>query len=86
MPKVLNKKIDIISKNDVYIGKPTMWSNPFVIGEFNREEAVSKYRIWIMSQPELIARVKKDLKNKNLVCFCAPKACHGDVLLEIANN
>jgi hypothetical protein len=23
------------------------------------------------------------LKNRDLVCFCAPLACHGDVLLEM---
>ena len=26
-----------------------------------------------------------ELRGRNLVCFCAPAACHGDVLLELAN-
>jgi hypothetical protein len=25
-----------------------------------------------------------ELKNKTLVCFCKPKACHGDILAELA--
>jgi hypothetical protein len=28
---------------------------------------------------------KRELSGKDLVCFCAPKGCHGDVLLEVAN-
>ena len=26
-----------------------------------------------------------ELRGKDLVCWCAPEACHGDVLLELAN-
>lgn len=38
-----------------------------------------------MTHPELVELAKKELKGKDLVCWCAPKLCHGDVLLEIAN-
>jgi hypothetical protein len=31
------------------------------------------------------ADIKRELKGKDLICFCAPKPCHADVLLEIAN-
>lgn len=85
--KVLNKYKDVITKNAVYIGRPSPFGNPFVIGrDGTREEVVEKYRNWILKQPELIEKVKKELKGKNLVCFCSPKACHGDILLKIANN
>jgi hypothetical protein len=26
-----------------------------------------------------------ELRGRNLLCFCAPKACHGDLLLRLAN-
>jgi hypothetical protein len=29
---------------------------------------------------------KRELKGKDLVCYCAPLACHGDVLSRIANE
>ena len=29
--------------------------------------------------------IRKELKGKDLVCWCAPKSCHADILLEIAN-
>ena len=38
------------------------------------------------AKPELIARAKVELRGKTLGCWCAPKPCHGDVLLEIANE
>lgn len=28
---------------------------------------------------------KRELAGKDLICYCAPKACHGDVLIEVAN-
>lgn len=85
MPKVLNKRA---SEGDgVYIGRPSKWGNPFVIGDNGtRTEVIQKYRKWLSSQPELMEAVRKELKGKNLVCYCAPLACHGDVLLEIANG
>lgn len=43
-------------------------------------------REWLRSQPELILAAKRELAGKDLVCFCAPKGCHGDVLLEVANT
>jgi hypothetical protein len=32
-----------------------------------------------------MAAAKTELRGKDLVCWCAPKLCHADVLLEIAN-
>jgi len=72
---------------DVYIGRPGPWGNPFHIGEHGtREEVVEKYAEWLLTQPELVAKVKSDLKGKVLGCWCAPKLCHGDILAEIANE
>jgi hypothetical protein len=35
--------------------------------------------------PELAERARKELKGRNLVCFCHPLLCHGDTWLAIAN-
>lgn len=73
--------------HDVYIGRPGPWGNPFVLKhETERERVVAKYEAWLRTQPELITRAKRELKGKTLGCFCAPKACHGDVLARIANE
>lgn len=70
---------------DVYIGRPSKWGNPFEIGrDGTREEVIDKYREWIATQPQLLAELLM-LRGKTLACWCAPKACHGDVLAELAN-
>ena len=71
---------------DVYIGRPSRWGNPFVIGtDGDREEVIDKYRAWVVEQPHLLALIPT-LKGKRLACFCAPQPCHGDVLAELAEE
>jgi len=87
MPTVLNKYKAGFPKGSVYIGRPTVWGNPFEIGkDGTREEVIQKYKTWLFQNPELILRAKQELYGKDLVCFCAPKPCHGNVLIEVANN
>lgn len=75
------------SRNKVFIGRPSPWGNPFIIGQDgSRREVVEKYRSWILTQPELIERMKRELTGKTLVCFCAPLPCHGDVIKEICDG
>lgn len=84
MPKVLNKYHDVIPKDAVYIGRPSKWGNPFVIGrDGSREDVIEKYRVWLLSQPDKVESAKRELSGKDLVCFCSPRECHGDVLLEV---
>jgi len=72
---------------DVYIGRPSKWGNPFLIGiDGTREEVVKQYNDWIMTQYELVKDAKVELKGKILGCWCSPLACHGDILVEIANS
>ena len=35
---------------------------------------------------KLRSEIKENLAGKDLYCWCAPKECHGDVILEIANT
>lgn len=85
--RVYNLKSKDAPHGAVYIGRPSVWGNPFVVGrDGSREKVIYKYRKWVMAQPELVARVKLLLKGKDLLCFCAPLACHGDVLIEVANE
>lgn len=85
MTQVLNKRTG--QADGVYIGRPSKFGNPFVIGQHgNRAQVIERYEAWLKSQPALIAAAKRELRGKNLVCWCAPQACHGDVLLRIANE
>jgi hypothetical protein len=77
-------------KRYVYIGRESrakrlaasIWENPFRIGEGRTREAVIKaYRERLEASPDLLARIH-ELEGKRLVCWCAPRPCHGDVLAE----
>lgn len=74
------------SRYDVYIGRPSEWGNPYVVGrDGTREEVIAKYEAMIRSRPDLMARIKSELRGKILGCWCVPKRCHGHVLARIAN-
>lgn len=87
MPKVHNKYHKTAPPNAVYIGRGSPYGNPFVIGKHgDRDDVCDKYEAMLLNTPTLLAKVKVELKGKDLVCFCAPKRCHGDTLLRIANE
>jgi hypothetical protein len=74
------------SAMQVYIGRPSKWGNPFVIGrDGSRADVIAKYRAWIVAQPALMNALD-ELRGRDLICWCAPLACHGDVLIELANR
>ena len=77
---------------DVYIGRGSKWGNPYTTIQDKdtmaseivetSEEAISKYREHVLNTPELMESLD-ELEGKTLGCFCKPKPCHGDVLLEL---
>lgn len=75
---------------DVRIDRDTAWGNPFVIGrDGDREEVIAKYMKWVLTNDlDPAARWIKTnahkLYGKTLGCWCAPQACHGDFLLDLA--
>ena len=88
MIKVLNARDvgAITTDTQTYIGRPTKWGNPFIIGlDGSRLEVIEKYMDWFITQQHLIDALY-ELKGKNLVCWCSPCDCHGDFLLELANE
>lgn len=80
--------------NTVYVGRPTKWGNPFVVGEKNElgiimsaEFCVNMYKMFFIFDAEFsIKDVVKELGGKNLSCWCpVNQVCHADILLQIAN-
>ena len=70
---------------DVYIGRPSKWGNPFVIGiHGSRIEVIQKYLNWILEQPLLLSSLQ-ELKSQRLGCYCSPTLCHGNVLAKLAD-
>lgn len=64
----------------VFVGRGSPWGNPFRIGhDGTREECIEKFKYHTLPTLDL-----RPLVGKSLVCFCAPRACHGDLLLVAA--
>lgn len=83
-PKVWHRRN--APQDAVYIGRGTMWGNPFKIGvDGTREEVIASYEALILSSSYHQNNIHQ-LRGKHLSCHCAPKACHGDVLLKWANK
>ncbi len=88
MPKVYNKWDGDAPPGVVYIGRPTKWGNPYTIGigGLTREMAIQKFREYLETVPQLKAAARIELRGKDLLCWCPPLPCHGDVWIEVANS
>ena len=88
--------------NTVYVGRPTKWGNPFVVGKSggaytklvkNQRHAWQLYESVAVDNQKLIEAARAELRGKNLACFCPlptqlyePDCCHAAVLLKLANT
>ena len=79
-------------KNDpnfVYIGRGSLWGNMWVMNsEDERQDVVEAYRKsfhLMINSSNLFKERTASIKGKILVCYCKPKACHGDVIAEYLN-
>lgn len=86
-PRVVNIDLEPAPEGSIYIGRPSKWANPFVIGkDGDRNTVKDKYIAYMKDNHQLIADARVELKDKNLLCHCKPGVCHGDLLLQIAND
>ena len=82
MPKVLNKHKDGIPEGAVYVGRGSLWGNPYKLSSvWTRDMVCDAFEQFILPKLDLTP-----LRGKDLVCFCAPKRCHADALLRAANQ
>jgi hypothetical protein len=74
---------------DVYIGRPSIWGNPYVVGSLTSAEAVRRYRAHVLSSPSLLTLLPT-LRDKVLACPCrnagTSRPCHGNVLVELIDG
>ncbi|MHC4511051.1 MAG: DUF4326 domain-containing protein [Planctomycetota bacterium] len=81
----------------VYIGRRGNWkgrplpqspfANPYRLGtQGERGEVCDRFGDYLYSRPELMERARKELIGKILVCWCAPKPCHGDILAALCDG
>lgn len=74
--------------DEIRIDRRTRWGNPYIMKcEADRPLVIAEYRRWLWHQIKTGSVTKVDLlalRGKRLLCHCAPKACHGDVLAAAA--
>ncbi len=86
---------------DIFCGRPGPYGNPFshlaadcCTAEYralSRYDAVRKHSEWARSQPDLVSRIKRELRDKVLACACDPTQikrgmCHTVTLAKIADE
>ena len=87
MPRVLNKRIDKIPPNAIYVGRPSKWGNPYrATAKVGRLEVITRFREYATQRLQDEPYWLDSLRGHDLVCWCAPLPCHADVLLELANE
>jgi len=85
----------------VYVGRPTIYGNPFRVGERfyvagpigptewydnTPHGCVKAFEQWVLSHPDYWGMLLAQLTGKDLACWCPlDQPCHADVLLELAN-
>lgn len=86
-PAVVNKSTDPF---DVYIGRGSVWGNPYRIKSGQpRAVVIKKFERYLLQQLHSgkISRSELDgLSGKRLGCHCAPLACHGDVIADFVEQ
>ncbi len=67
--------------------RQTLWGNPFVLGDDgDREAVIRKYAFYYLPYKNKLLAELPTLAGKVLGCWCAPEACHCDVLARRANG
>lgn len=82
-PRVLNYHRDGFPADAVDIMSPGPWCN-WRTG-CTSDQAIAQHRADVLGSYGMKQAIKRELRGKDLVCCCAPKPCHGDIYLEIAN-
>lgn len=80
----------------VYVGRPTKWGNPYLVGAipYNGDDGQTlEETLWAYQHLFLDGKNLTELRGRDLACWCpltnpdgSPYPCHADVLLELANQ
>lgn len=88
--KIRNKHHGKIPHDAIYIGRGSKFGNPYRIGVHgNRETVINKYEIHLnnlLDDGIITVNELADMYGFDLVCFCKPLPCHGDVLMRYINE
>ena len=75
------------------VGRPSVLGHPYVVGRHGtKAHVVALYRLWLRQQWHRGGAVRQELERLaakyrrdgqlTLLCWCAPRPCHADVIRE----
>lgn len=73
----------------IIVDRTSRWGNPYRVGidATSNAEAVGMFRRYLAGRPDLVNKIRQELRGHDLVCFCdLAQPCHADVLLALAND
>ena len=88
--RVLNKRL--VGDRGEYVGRPSPLGNPFNLErESDRESVIERYEVWlrekirtrdkaVCNELNRLFKIARDSGVLELVCWCAPKRCHAEVI------
>lgn len=91
---IVSKRKPLLKLPSILIDRTTFLGNPFVMGkDGNRKEVIQRYKEYFdykmcndpvfRSQFFSLCKFYAHYDRIQLVCWCAPLACHGDVIKEV---
>ena len=85
--RVLLKPIDGIAEGGYYV--TGQYGNPYMIpADGNRDEVVEQFTKWFLHENNrsIIFHMRRTLMGRDLICFCAPQRCHGEIIMKYING
>lgn len=85
--RIYNKNHGKVPRGSIFIGRPSKYGNPFIKGiHGTRSEVLAKFKEYLVDQLEngyfSIDEILM-LYESDLVCYCHPLPCHGDIYHEV---
>jgi hypothetical protein len=66
----------------VYIGRPSVFGNPYVIGtDGTRQQVIDLFETY--ARENLTHEIKQLKEDDVLGCWCKPQPCHGDIIIKL---
>ena len=80
-------RVDKNDEHDVFIGRPSIYGNPFIIGkDGTRSQVIEKFEEYFTKLSN-IKELLNDIEGKRIACWCKINDnCHGDVIVKLIKN
>lgn len=92
MRAILNARDSAPGPGRIYIGRPSPLGNPYEIGaDGDRASVIQQYAIWLEAglrerDPVVLTALLGIRASDALVCHCAPKRCHAEVISRVLSR